>query len=906
MPDCDLFLSYSRKDNRPAAPGGVGWVTAFHQRLLDQHKRFSGRKLKVFFDAQSIDHGADWARCLAEGLRNSRLLIAFLSQNYLDSKWCRQEWEEYLRFEHTLARGDDGIVPIFFELVPNLDGSPPAADLDRQMAAWIADIARRNRGEQFQLVPWFSRGPEVLRELDAAQRVAELRASPRDDSASPLDLAQRIETIDRHIARRLDRTTLAEHAPGNLNRSYEHFVGRGRELRQLHEALIADRIGLVGALHGLGGQGKTALAVQYAYAYAEYYAAGGRWLLGCEGRHELAELLEELLTLVGLEVPRPPATLSGQAAKDFVVQSAFQALEAWCRARAPQLRALLSREARLHGTVEDLGPIEPHLLLILDNVDRPELLDAPQLAQVAAEKWLQLIVTTRLDPDEFGAGRAALKPVPVDDLPPADALALLREFLPGKRFASPAEEAAAEQIVDLLGGFTLAVELVAAYLGAHTAAGVTCADYLARLQSQGPAVADEAALDARAGGQIRHRRERRENQVAFLIDDTLAALDAVCPQGRHVLELASLLPPDAIVLEWLRAAAAVRFPELAAEPSPGVPETWLSVLRQLLGRRLLIATDFAPLEPGQYEPRPRIVRLHRLVGEHLLKPLETPQRDACVAALIEVVFAKAGAFEDTYGHDPAILWQLGALEDTAERLLDVRPGNRELALAAGVAATAEFETGRLARAAGLFRRSHAVFEQLQRANPGSAAAARDVSVSLERLGGFYLARGQAGDAEEALRCFQQSLEIAEDLQRANPGSAAAARDVSVSLNKLGDFYLARGQAGDAEEALRCFQQSLELREQLQRANPGSAAAARDVSVSLNKLGGFYLARGQAGDAEEALRCFQQSLEIAEDLQRANPGSAAAARDVSVSLNKLGDFYLARGQAGDAEEALRCF
>ncbi|MBX7169263.1 MAG: tetratricopeptide repeat protein, partial [Pirellulales bacterium] len=147
-------------------------------------------------------------------------------------------------------------------------------------------------------------------------------------------------------------------------------------------------------------------------------------------------------------------------------------------------------------------------------------------------------------------------------------------------------------------------------------------------------------------------------------------------------------------------------------------------------------------------------------------------------------------------------------------------------------------------------------------------------------------RGQAGDAEEALRCFQQSLEIAEDLQRANPGSAAAARDVSVSLERLGGFYLARGQAGDAEEALRCFQKSLELREQLQRANPGSAAAARDVSVSLNKLGDFYLARGQAGDAEEALRCFQQSLELREQLQRANPGSAAAARDLLISRERM--------------------
>ena len=46
--------------------------------------------------------------------------------------------------------------------------------------------------------------------------------------------------------------------------------------------------------------------------------------------------------------------------------------------------------------------------------------------------------------------------------------------------------------------------------------------------------------------------------------------------------------------------------------------------------------------------------------------------------------------------------------------------------------------------------------------------------------------------------FEESLRIAQQLFEANPNSAQAARDVSVSLNKLGDFYLSRGQAGDAE------------------------------------------------------------------------------------------------------------
>ena len=140
------------------------------------------------------------------------------------------------------------------------------------------------------------------------------------------------------------------------------------------------------------------------------------------------------------------------------------------------------------------------------------------------------------------------------------------------------------------------------------------------------------------------------------------------------------------------------------------------------------------------------------------------------------------------------------------------------------------------------------------------------------------------------------------LLKANPDSAQAARDVSVSLNKLGDFLATRGRPGDAEQALKNYTLSLEILESLLKANPGSAQAARDFSVGLNKLGVFLATRGGPGDADQALKYFTRSLELDELLRRADPDSAQAARDVSVSLSKLGDFLAARGGPGDAEQA----
>jgi len=335
-PQHHLFLSYSRKDNIPKHGTGEGWITAFYRRLQAQHKAAAGHELKIFFDTEEIDHGSDWKTRLGQGLRTSRLFLAFLSPNYMRSPNCRWEWEEYLRREHSLARGEDGIRTIFFEIVPGIPGVDGdsvraiAAELraDHEIARWLdmitEELARRNAyldaheklaaagglhpKAAFDLRPWFKLGPQVLAELDAAERLAELRRNPERDINDVVTLAERLKAMDEHISTRLDRCLLADLAPGKLSlgRSYPHFVGRHKELRQLHQSLIADKIGLVTAVHGLGGQGKTALAIQYAHAYADFYAAGGRWVIPCEGVASIAAAMMRLATQVELQFEVPP------------------------------------------------------------------------------------------------------------------------------------------------------------------------------------------------------------------------------------------------------------------------------------------------------------------------------------------------------------------------------------------------------------------------------------------------------------------------------------------------------------------------------------------------------------------------------------------------------------------------
>jgi tetratricopeptide (TPR) repeat protein len=134
--------------------------------------------------------------------------------------------------------------------------------------------------------------------------------------------------------------------------------------------------------------------------------------------------------------------------------------------------------------------------------------------------------------------------------------------------------------------------------------------------------------------------------------------------------------------------------------------------------------------------------------------------------------------------------------------------------------------------------------------------------------------------EEALGLYKEASGALKKLAEANPGSAQAQRDVSVSLNKLGDV-LREGRK--LEEAQGVYEESLTIRRKLAQANPESAEAQRDVSVSLTNLADMLR---EGSKLEEARGRYEESLSIDKRLAEANPSSAQAQRDLVLSYGKL--------------------
>src|SRR5262245_27581059 len=142
----------------------------------------------------------------------------------------------------------------------------------------------------------------------------------------------------------------AEPGLGNAAPPNPHFVGRAAELRRLRESLVqAGTTGVVTSRHGLAGLGKTALALEYARAYAQEYG-GGCWQVRCAGRARLRDAMATLAPALGID-------FADATKVDGALQFQRILTELRCRAEAH----------------------EPHrCLLLLENVDQPGFLDPEQ------------------------------------------------------------------------------------------------------------------------------------------------------------------------------------------------------------------------------------------------------------------------------------------------------------------------------------------------------------------------------------------------------------------------------------------------------------------------------------------------------------------------------------------------
>jgi tetratricopeptide (TPR) repeat protein len=246
----------------------------------------------------------------------------------------------------------------------------------------------------------------------------------------------------------------------NVRRRNPAFTGRSRELAGLRKQLRSGERALVQALQGIGGVGKTELAVEYAHLFGNEYDLV--WWIDAERPELIAEQLATLAEVAGWSLPG---------------------------AAAPGSAAVVLRRLQR----------EPGWLLIYDNA---ETVDA--VADLIPDGGGHVVITSR----SSQSGGVSAAPIAVDVLDRQDASHLVRALVPALSDGDAARLAAA------VGDLPLAVQQAAGLL-AET--GMSVGEYRKELAANPGVLLEEGStgryprsLAAVVTASLRHLSDRDE------------------------------------------------------------------------------------------------------------------------------------------------------------------------------------------------------------------------------------------------------------------------------------------------------------------------------------------------------------------------------------------------------------
>jgi hypothetical protein len=735
-----LFVSYRRTQLAAVQPVVAALTTA---------------GVVCFLDLQAIDPLADFPQRVREGIDTSHAMLVWWSADYGDSDIClaelRRAWQHARRRSSDVGRRvlvlnpEPGGRHVFAgELNAQNFLTPPAAG---QEAGWAAALKQR-------LDALLPEGP--LADEHQALPVPRLRDVP---------------------------------VPG------AHFTGRGDTLLRLHSQMFPPQVGAAATgpsvwLHGLEGLGKTEAAAKYGRDFVQAYPGGVFWLrLAAFEPHQPVQPAE--LELAGYRA------LEGVFAQEPALQAQL------LRDAQQQPRPLAEARACVAQWLEQASPAGPYLW-VLDNLPLMSPLDAraQALALWAAPTAAgRTLVTTRdaRVPDGFAEQTLAA-------LPRDDALRLLARLAPwdlGPPQLAQTERAAAEQLVQAVGGHTLALRL----LGERARVDGGYERALAALHASGRLQRLEQLAQ-------RLRKEMGDSVRSLLgiFDMSITPLEA---PARQVLALAAQCAAnEPIPRRLLREAYA------AQHTADTLDDDFADALRALLAASLLEerrAADAVDLHPLVQDVAEQLLQTHaEHEGEAVAAPLvhwlnavtDIARRDELAAGVVHArrlapllkslngvrLFNRLGRYEVTCGRYAAALPMEAQAVALARTVLgDEHP---ETLICINNLADTRLRQGDAAAALALLEGLGPVFERV--------LGPRETH-TLTALGNLGVARFRHGQLAQARSLQQQVLDI-----RIEQGGEADA-EVQVAKTNLANTLAALGEPAAALQLLR---EALAARQQL--------------------------------------------------------------------------------------------
>ena len=418
----DFFVSHAGADR--------AWAEWVAWQLAD-----AGYSLEL--DVWDWAAGRNFVTAMSEALGRADRVVALFSAAYFEpERYTTEEWSAAL--VHVPGVAAERLVPVRVEAVP---------------AGKVPPLLR----------PLIARDVFGVDELAARRALLEAVAGPVRPGRKPGFPGSRSGAGGAGPRRPGSRPRV-----WNVPARNPGFTGRDGLLVAVREALLSGDRAVVQALYGLGGVGKTQLAIEYAHRFAGGYDLV--WWVNAEAAQLIGEQLAALAAELGCAEPG-----AGLATARSAVLAELRQQDRW--------------------------------LLVFDNASRPE-----DVADALPSGAGHVLITSRAqDWAEVAV------PVEVDVLARAESAAILVNRLPGLGDADAGRVAAA------LGDLPLALAQAAGYMAGT---GTPAAEYLDLLAARAAQVLDQGRSAAyprslTAVTQLAFDRLRGEDQAA-------ADLAAIC------------------------------------------------------------------------------------------------------------------------------------------------------------------------------------------------------------------------------------------------------------------------------------------------------------------------------------------------------------------------------------------
>ncbi len=623
-----------------------------------------------------------------------------------------------------------------------------------------------------------------------------------------------------------------------------HFVGRSEELATINEKLHRkNNTVVISAVAGMGGVGKTELAVKYAREHTNDYPGGVCWLNARNG-NIAAGIIQFVQLQMGLEVPQ----------QDFHgnVLTLHQQV-AWCW--------------------QNWQPSEGLVLVVLDDVTNLE-----EFSEIIpANNRFRILLTTRLRNIDTN-----IEEISLDVLSLEEALQLLINIIGEKKVNK--EFATAQELCQWLGYLPLGIELVGRYI-VKKPPHFTLAKMLEQLKQQ--------RLHQEALNPQYKTLSTAQRGVLAAFEISWVELN---PQTQQIASLLSLFAADIFAWEWADSMTQhLNWNESVVEL--GIEQIYQRhlvqcleedeeyyykihpLIREFLKVKLTVDSDIDKIkqafittfiEIAQTIPdTPTIdfINSVKTAIPHLTEVTENLTDALSNKNLLLAFTSLAGFYKGQGLYALAEPWCQQCVSAVISRLGENHP---DVATSLNNLAYLYNSQGRYEAAEPLHLQALELRKQLLGENHP------DVATSLNNLAQLYYSQGRYEAAEplylQALELYKQPLGVNHPR-------------VAMSLNNLAQLYYSQGRYEAAEPL---YLQALELYKQLFGENHPR------VALSLNNLAQLYYSQGRYEAAEPL---FLQALELYKQLLGENHP------DVAMSLNNLAQLYYSQGRYEAAETSV---